>query len=245
MSFRLEAPKGAFFMDKKVVFYIDGFNFYYGLKIAAEKIDGKPDSNRWKKFYWLDLVKFCSYFLKDDEQLLYVRYFTARPINVGKRERQNKLMVVNKAINYDLLKIIYGKYSDKEVKCGADCKKIFLLPEEKQTDVNIASAMLEDYFTGICDKTVLISADSDLLPPLRVIHQMNKRRGGSHMISNLFPPGKYSSDMYNCTFNSPKLLSGYRSAFNSALLPEKVKLKDGIIEIPIRWKDYLDNQAGG
>lgn len=35
-------------MDKqRVIVYIDGFNFYYGLKKDA----------RWKKYYWLDIVK--------------------------------------------------------------------------------------------------------------------------------------------------------------------------------------------
>jgi uncharacterized LabA/DUF88 family protein len=242
VCFKPEAPQGAFFMAKKVIYYIDGFNFYYGLKTAAEIIDKKPLSNHWKKFYWIDFVKFCSSFLNEGEQLLYVRYFTARPMNVGKRERQNTLMKVNKSLNNDLLKIIYGKYSDKEIICNASCKEKFLMPEEKQTDVNIASSMLEDYFTGICDKTVLISADSDLLPPLKVIHQMNKRVDGKHEIEVLFPPGRFSSDLYNCSFLKLKLLKSYRSYFNKALLPASVRLRDGILEIPPQWKKYLENK---
>jgi len=36
-------------MEKqKVIVYVDGFNFYYGLK-------GDP---KWKRYYWLDIVKF-------------------------------------------------------------------------------------------------------------------------------------------------------------------------------------------
>ena len=31
---------------QRVIIYIDGFNFYYGLKTAP-----------WKKYYWLDIVK--------------------------------------------------------------------------------------------------------------------------------------------------------------------------------------------
>ena len=33
---------------QKVIVYVDGFNFYYGLK-------GDP---KWKRYYWLDIVKF-------------------------------------------------------------------------------------------------------------------------------------------------------------------------------------------
>lgn len=32
---------------QKVIVYVDGFNFYYGLK-------GDP---KWKRYYWLDIVK--------------------------------------------------------------------------------------------------------------------------------------------------------------------------------------------
>ena len=36
-------------MDKqKVIVYVDGFNLYYGLK----------KNLRWRRYYWLDVVKF-------------------------------------------------------------------------------------------------------------------------------------------------------------------------------------------
>jgi uncharacterized LabA/DUF88 family protein len=234
-----------FYFMKKVVFYIDGFNFYYGLHDAAEKVDHKPGSNRWKKFYWLDFVKFCSTFLKEDEYLLFVKYFAARPINVGKRERQNLLMGVNKKLNDDLFIITYGKYIEKEITCLASCKKKFTSLEEKQTDVNIAVSILEDYVTGICDKTVLISADSDLLPPLRTVSKLNKQKGGDHKIEVYFPPGRSSSDIQNSEFLTVKKLTSYRSRFNAALMPIEVKLKDGNFSAPISWQDHMKNVSGG
>ena len=39
-------------MDKKrVTFYVDGFNFYYGLK-RKKQVD-----RSWQRFYWIDVVK--------------------------------------------------------------------------------------------------------------------------------------------------------------------------------------------
>ena len=36
-------------MEKqKVIVYVDGFNFYYGLKYSW----------RWRRYYWLDMVRF-------------------------------------------------------------------------------------------------------------------------------------------------------------------------------------------
>ena len=38
---------------QRVIVYIDGFNFYFGLKSNA----------KWKKYYWLDIVKLFEMFM--------------------------------------------------------------------------------------------------------------------------------------------------------------------------------------
>lgn len=48
---------------ERVTFYIDGFNFYYGLKTQ------KDISPEWGKSYWIDLVKLCSQFLGPGQKL--------------------------------------------------------------------------------------------------------------------------------------------------------------------------------
>ena len=216
---------------KRVIFYIDGFNFYYGLKNAGSK---------WKKFYWIDIVKFCKSFLKEDEELECVKYFTARPLNnVGKRERQNILMKVNKMLHGDQFKIYYGKYTQKTITCLATCKEEFELFEEKQTDVNIAITMIEDYITKKCDKTILISADSDLLPPLRSIERLEQSLYKDHKVEVFFPPVSFSRDIMNSDFNV-KHLKKYKSTFNRTLLPFTVKLPEGVeVKIPSKWKRYF------
>ena len=70
---------------KKVIVYVDGFNFYYGLK-----------SKKWKMCYWLDLVSFFNSFLKPYQELVEVNYFSARPTDAGKHDRQDKLFQANK-----------------------------------------------------------------------------------------------------------------------------------------------------
>ena len=43
-------------MEKqKVIVYVDGFNFYYGLK----------KNIRWRQYYWLDMVHFFELGLKE------------------------------------------------------------------------------------------------------------------------------------------------------------------------------------
>ncbi len=43
------------------------------------------------------------------------------------------------------------------------------MPEEKRTDVNIAVYMLDDAYQGRCDRIVLVSGDSDLVPAIRMV----------------------------------------------------------------------------
>ena len=59
-------------MEKqKVIIYVDGFNFYYGLK----------KNRQWRRYYWLDVIKFFEKFMKPDQELVCVKYFSARPNN--------------------------------------------------------------------------------------------------------------------------------------------------------------------
>ena len=66
---------------QKVIAYIDGFNFYYGLRQYP-----------WKKYYWLDTVKLIESFLHPNQELIAVKYFSARPTDVDKRKRQDAFL---------------------------------------------------------------------------------------------------------------------------------------------------------
>lgn len=203
---------------KKVVFYVDGFNFYFGLK---EMSKSQPD---WRKFYWIDIVKFFSRFLQEDEELVVVNYFTARPKSSGKRIRQDMLMNCNKAISGNLLKLYYGKYQDKSMKCRADdgCGKEYMHWEEKQSDVSLAIKIVEDCHNKICDKVILVSGDSDFLPPLKLM----KKYYPQIELAVFFPPCKYTSSIVNLGVNTLGL-DRNKSRWNQALLPEIIELENG------------------
>ena len=64
---------------QRVIVYIDGFNFYFGLKSNA----------KWKKYYWLDIVKLFEMFMRPDQELVAVKYFSAKPDDIDQSLRQN------------------------------------------------------------------------------------------------------------------------------------------------------------
>jgi len=55
------------------------------------------------------------------------------------------------------------------VGCPNPGRRIFTTYEEKRTDVNIALWMLHDAQMDLCDRMVLVSGDSDLLPAITMV----------------------------------------------------------------------------
>jgi uncharacterized LabA/DUF88 family protein len=203
---------------QRIIFYIDGFNFYFGLK-----------DKKWKSFYWLDIVKFCSAFVRSHQELIEVNYFSAIPKEVGKHERQDLFFNANKQNQY--FKLHLGKYLSKNKRCSS-CGVKYKIHEEKETDVRIATQMIKDVVFDKCDISILISADSDIVPAIEFIREFNPR----HKIITYFPPNRFSSNLNQLSDKILKLESCYVQ-FNNAILSNSKTLNNGyIIERPEKWK---------
>lgn len=205
-----------FFIMKKINIYIDGFNFYYGLK-----------SNKWKKFYWLDFNKFFDLFLKENQEIENIFYFTASPLDTGKKDRQDLLLSANK-LN-PKFKIIKGKFLEKKVTYNGKQYKTF---EEKQTDVNIAVEMIRNVISNKCDISIVVSADSDLIPPIKLINELYPE----HKIFVYFPPKRYSREL-DLISDAKINLERYEHRFQKSILEEEITLRNGyVLKKPSNWK---------
>ncbi|WP_032924665.1 NYN domain-containing protein [Leptospira santarosai] len=149
--------------------YIDGFNLFYG------KLKGT-------NLKWLDLSKLCSVLLpKNNIQI--IKYYTAKV-----KPKLNNPHILDRQQDYlraletiPNLEIYYGHFLSNEVnmmKADGSGKVKVIKSEEKGTDVNIASHMLLDGFKNKYDIGVLISNDSDLLEPIRIIRNEFKKKIG-------------------------------------------------------------------
>ena len=58
-------------MAQRVTFYIDGFNFYYGLRRT------KRNEPQWGDYYWIDMVKLFQGFLGEGQEVEKVVYSMA------------------------------------------------------------------------------------------------------------------------------------------------------------------------
>lgn len=218
----------AVFEMKRVTFYVDGFNFYYGLR-TAKQVDEK-----WYKAYWIDLVKFFGLFLGEGQVLEKVVYFTASPLNKEKNRHQSAFLNANKLLNGNRFEVVRGKYISKEIKCPR-CKYAIIRPEEKKTDVNISIRMLADCVMDATDTIVLVSGDSDLLPPIEFIQHNYPGK----QVRAFFPPSIFSRDISgNIKAHKGKitLLEKNYNKFVVSQMPDSVTNGERTYTIPEKWK---------
>lgn len=148
----------------KVNVYIDGFNLYYGA------VKSSP-------FKWLDLAALSRRMLPGDH-IQTIKYFTAilsaRPGDPDLPTRQQIYLRALRTIPN--LSIVYGHFlthSCRMVLTGTNPpKKVWVdKTEEKGSDVNIATHLLDDAFHKRFEVGVLLTNDSDLLEPVRVVRR--------------------------------------------------------------------------
>ena len=141
---------------ERVIVYIDGYNLYYGIMAA-----------RLHKSRWLDLRAMCQSLLKPNQQLALVRYFTTRVHNSSPTAQRQAIFIDALRVRGGI-EIDFGYFLLTTVKCYK-CRHEWEKPEEKKTDVNIAVRLLEDAYDDLFDTAILISGDSDLVPPIQSI----------------------------------------------------------------------------
>lgn len=202
---------------KKVVVYVDGFNLYFGLR-----------TGHLKRFYWLDIKAMAQNLLKGNQQLVVTKYFTTRISGPSdKRIRQTTFLEALGTLSD--FKIYYGHYLSKDITCR-NCGKSWLRFEEKMTDVNIATEMLVDAFEDKFDTTLLISADSDLVGPVKTIKRMFPQK----RVIVFFPPNRSSTALKSVA--NVQLSLGH-GLLGKCQFPDKVIKADGyVLQRPSEWR---------
>jgi uncharacterized LabA/DUF88 family protein len=213
---------------QRVIAYVDGFNLYFGMRDAG-----------LRACYWLDLVAMVASLLKPHQTLLHTKYFTARidgarpgdtPAQALKRNEKRKrqgtyLDALDTLVN---LSVYEGHYLLKPVTCRA-CGASFQRAEEKMTDVYIATELLTDTFLDNYDLAIVVSGDTDLVPPIRAIRSYFPHK---HVVA-CFPPRRANNHLR-------KICNGYMDLFPNTLtanqLPDPVVTAAGVsLSKPAKW----------
>ncbi len=102
--------------------------------------------------------------------------------------------------------------------------------EEKKSDVNIAVHMLHDAHENMYDLAVLISNDSDLSEPLRLITQsLNKKVG------ILNPRTNFSSELSQYALFKKTIR---RNALAACQFPDQMQDALGVFHKPLDWQGH-------
>lgn len=201
---------------ERVIVYVDGFNLYFGMKEAG-----------FKYCKWLDLHLLATNLLKPNQELIAVKYFTSRVgNNPDKQKRQSTYIDALETTN---VKIHFGHYQSNTIECRR-CGFKWASNNEKMTDVNIATQMLIDVFQDCFDMAMLISCDSDLVPPMKHIHSLFAQK----RVFVVFPPKRSNSSV---ALNARGSMVIGRKKLIESQFPESVTKSDGfIIAKPKEWK---------
>jgi len=203
-------------IKERVIAYIDGFNLYFGI-----------NQNKAKHLLWLDVQKLTQNLLLPTQTLIETNYFTSRiNNNPPKQSRQNTYLEALETLSN--FNIYYGQYDSHNVTCK-NCNNTYSLSNEKMTDVNIACQLLGDAFQDKYDTAFLITGDSDLVPPIELIHQMFPKK----RVFVAFPPNRQTNRLSKVSRGSMTI--GRKKLLDSQF-PDQVSKKSGfVLKRPITW----------
>lgn len=179
----------------RVNVHIDGFNFYYAAFVGTQ---GKP--GRYSEFKWLDLRSYVKAVLGSTFDVGEIRYFSTRvKPSTGDPEKHLRQDAYFRALGAHAGVDIHadGQFRKRHkrgrlIEPGSPPSIVQVeVLEEKGADVNLASWLVYEACQDAFDAAVVVSDDSDLIGPVRmvqdrlhkdvfVIHLRNRRSSFAH-----------------------------------------------------------------
>ena len=175
------AACGVFFgLMNRTTFLVDGFNLYHSAKAAQQDLQGASTK-------WLDIKSLLTSYLSvlpGRAQLEDIYYFSAFAGHIDSKRPgttpRHKLFI--ECLRATGIQIELGRFKYKTVWCQK-CTTKTPHYEEKETDVAIATKLLEIFHRDQCDTAVLVTGDTDLVP---AIHTASRIFSGK-TVSLAFP----------------------------------------------------------
>jgi uncharacterized LabA/DUF88 family protein len=146
--------------------YVDGFNLYYG-------------AVKHTPYKWLDIAELCRQVLPGIA-INRIRYFTAlvKSSPADPQITQRQQFYIRALETLPNLSVHSGHFLESVVMMrraspqatGSPMVRVVKM-EEKGSDVNIATYMLADAFRNDCDQLIVVTNDSDLAEPIRIVNK--------------------------------------------------------------------------
>lgn len=209
-------------MQNRTNLYVDGFNLYYGC------IKDTP-------YRWLNLAELFHHIFPH-LFLHRIRYFTAliRPTPSDPQKLQRQLTYLRALQTLPNLSIHYGDFLSRPrhmplLDENGEASQLVrvMYTEEKGSDVNLATYLLVDGYESDYDIAIVISNDSDLVEPVRIVTERLHLRVGI-----LNPHNRPSYELRQVATFYRKIR---RSALAASQFPPVLYDEDGTIIKPKEW----------
>lgn len=204
--------------------YVDGFNLYYGCL--------KNTPYRWLN---LDALSRRIYRRNDIRR---IRYFTAHitPRPHKPQELANQLTYIRALETLPTVHVHLGTFLVKRTKgmlIDPRTNKVtsqvvsVAMPEEKGSDVNLATHLVADAFAGAFDVAIIVSNDTDLVEPIKVVRdRLGLHVGVLSPFKSISWPLRNAAEFYRCIRESHLKVSQF---------PPTMSDRHGRIVKPAGW----------
>lgn len=207
--------------------YVDAMNLFYGVL-------------KGQRYKWLDIGKLvCT--LLPQANITRVKYFTAdvNPSSSNPSQFSNQQAYLRALSLLGNIDIIKGQYFRHKVNMESanppppTCE--VYKNEEKGSDVNLGSHLLMDAFRNKFQEAVVISGDSDLVTPIRMVHQELNLP-----VIVINPQYKTSKMRKSFALRNNSDVARYKSYINprslgTSQLPNPVQNGAHIVHKPVSW----------
>jgi uncharacterized LabA/DUF88 family protein len=170
----------------RVIFLIDGFNLYHSILDIKYHHPGLIVK-------WLNIQAFCHSFLhiiNPTATLEKVYYFSAYAYHLADPGIIKRHQDYIKCLESTGIEPILSRFKPKHTFCSL-CKRDFVKHEEKETDVAIATKLLEVLGQKQCETVVLVTGDTDIVPAVKTVNKQYP----PNTVLFAFPFGRYSKEL--------------------------------------------------
>ena len=194
-------------------FYIDGFNLYHAIN------DLRVPHLKWNNLWVLASTLIPS----KSQELVRVTFCSAfYPNDAGKRARHEKYIRAQQHFGVD---VIMGHYVHEDIDCRT-CQATWRKPTEKETDINLALALIDDAHMDLFDHAYLVTNDSDQAATAKLF----SKRFPLKKLTSVSPPGRRHSQHILGAGAAPALITA--NHLERSVMHHMIESKNGLIVRP-------------
>lgn len=209
---------------KRVIVYVDGFNLYHTIDAFSRK-KLKLEGCSQEHLKWLSLKLLAEQLIQSrTEKITQVRHFSAiaEHLKSTRPDKVQRHLVYERTLKATGVVCTMGTFKKKQVWCNV-CEAYRPSREEKETDVNLAIALLDDAYRDTNDSFFIVSTDTDFAPAIRLIRE----RFPDKEFVNIAGPGRPHAQALLAL--SDRSISITPGMLDRSRLPEKIETNDGRI----------------